>query len=50
MTEGIWTMTESEFAESLRSAKAQAWDEGFDEGLAAGRGSRSDNNPYRTAK
>lgn len=27
---------------------AESWDQGYDEGLSAGRGSRSDANPYRS--
>jgi len=27
---------------------AESWDQGYDEGLSAGRGSRSDGNPYRS--
>lgn len=32
--------------EVLNVLLAQAWGEGFDEGLSAGRGSRSEPNPY----
>lgn len=43
-TEGIWTMTESEFAESLRSAKEQAWEEGWQAGAGW---PQIEDNPYK---
>jgi len=48
MSEGIWTMTESEFKQEL----ANAWDEGFRDGLrqdAEGVDGPRFENPYRSA-
>ncbi len=43
--EGVWTMTEAEFKESLRAAKQEAWEEGAT--AADGKQYLLDDNPYR---
>jgi hypothetical protein len=44
VSEGIWTMTESEFAEALRAAHEKGWEEGWQGGAGW---PQIEDNPYK---
>lgn len=44
VSEGVWTMTDTELNEELRRAKEQAWDAGWNAGMRF----ESPKNPYRS--